>query len=468
MAKPIPSLPNEIFDKIFSFSTKKELLQARLVSHNFCAICTVYLFKYLTIEVKANKKAKSVRALHGILATKYLAHSIRGLEVNGPGVCQPQRRGFRAWLRMLKPLRPVKHLPSKLTDTMRDSLDDLRKLERLCALTIRFCEESCRHTGCGIPKLIAFRSDMLGSVFTPLLSRRSLETHLEYLCISRLQSRSEPTLTNSAGFVDLLRNLHTLGLSIQTPELYLLPPWHKGVLWKPSLNFYNMMPDKWLLPASQNLKHLHLGADLPWGWYPKVDFRHIRFPHLECLTLGLFTFSHDWQLEWLQSHAESLRSLRLHHCSMLAFADTTLRRLDSDGYPVSGYPVSVYHGTIASGRTHRCFEGQWCCFFRAFTGTPSGLRLRNFIYTDFSQWRPPRGIVHAACDEELVELRHKFCYSAYTLKDHFTLFNSRFNYTGEDSTPEDKVALELLQLREDEKAYLELMNTIEERNTARS
>lgn len=45
MAKPTPSMPNEILDRILGFSSRIEHLQARLDSRELYAISTVNLFR---------------------------------------------------------------------------------------------------------------------------------------------------------------------------------------------------------------------------------------------------------------------------------------------------------------------------------------------------------------------------------------------------------------------------------------
>lgn len=100
-----------------------------------------------------------------------------------------------------------------------------------------------------------------------------------------------------------------------------------------AVEFYDRFPQVFLAPASNNLRILHLSADAPWGWYPKIDFRGVRFPHLESLTLSCFTFSHDWQVYWLGIHADTLKHLRLINCAILYYAESTTQALDSEGYP---------------------------------------------------------------------------------------------------------------------------------------
>lgn len=93
MAKPVPSMPNEILDKILSLSSRTELLQARLVSRELCAISSVYLFKHQRFDMNAN--AEVVGKFRNILAAQQVVDNVQELEIIGPRVCQPQSRQSR-------------------------------------------------------------------------------------------------------------------------------------------------------------------------------------------------------------------------------------------------------------------------------------------------------------------------------------------------------------------------------------
>ncbi|KAL1637442.1 hypothetical protein SLS56_000580 [Neofusicoccum ribis] len=88
----------------------------------------------------------------------------------------------------------------------------------------------------------------------------------------------------------------------------------------------------WLSPASNNLTTLVLYQDLPFGYCPKLDFRGVKLTALRTLALGNYCFSHIHQLEFLSTHASTLRSLYLDNCIVVYYAYLTCR-LDDEGYP---------------------------------------------------------------------------------------------------------------------------------------
>lgn len=346
----------------------------------------------------------------------------------------------------------------KMSNIVRDILQDLSKLEHLCSLLIGFHMSTRTGSNDERERVVAFRRDFLASVLTPLIMSPFLKTRIQHLCISTLQSRNDPTLTNSVGFVDLLRNLRFLKLTIESAEHLM----HKGALPEQSVDFYKLFPDTWLLPACQNLKFLYLSGDMRWGWYPKVDFRHINFPHLQSLALGLFTFSHDWQLEWILSHSGCLRRLRLIACSVLAFADATPQFLDGDGYR-----MRADDNSNAGTRRHLRFEGRWCYFFKAFANALPRLQLFSVADIENFHWDLEGGFELPVRSEESASLRTRSSYRAYSSEEYLPFFNCNLDYPDDHEASKHWQERQQLQHIEDKKALFELFDVIETRNTAR-
>ena len=178
----------------------------------------------------------------------------------------------------------------------------------------------------------AFRSDFLCLLITALTFSRNtyLRFHKLEISIQNLQSRSEHHVTDSFGFQSLLSLVGTLDLSILTVEHECSKP-NERPMSLASYNFYMELPEVWLASA-KNLTSLRLCADSHWGYFPLVDFRNVRFLGLKTLELGRFTFSHDWQRDWLISHLRTLKHLALVDCSLLSDA-WFHGELDDDGYP---------------------------------------------------------------------------------------------------------------------------------------
>lgn len=62
----------------------------------------------------------------------------------------------------------------------------------------------------------------------------------------------------------------------------------------------------------------------------------MHFPRLKTLALGNYTFTHDWQLDWLATHSATLEELYLDDCIVVYYAKLMECGVDGEGYPVFG------------------------------------------------------------------------------------------------------------------------------------
>ena len=211
MAKSIPSMPNEIPDKILSFSSNAERLQARLISRELYAISTVFLFRLKRFYISGETGEK----FRNMLAAKHLADHVRDLVIGGPPV--RQSKSWKIQTMSLYAKISQLHINSNNFDfKMASDLDDLCKLEHLPGLAIHFGEcNDPRSSGEGV-RLVAFRRDILARILTPLISSRSIKAPIRNLWIADLPSYDEPSLTTLDGFTNLLRRLRFLKLEIQS------------------------------------------------------------------------------------------------------------------------------------------------------------------------------------------------------------------------------------------------------------
>lgn len=76
-----------------------------------------------------------------------------------------------------------------------------------------------------------------------------------------------------------------------------------------------MIPERFLDPAQQNLTTLSLFSDQPVGQFPPVDLTWLRFPHLTNLTLNGFMFNDQRFVEdFIVRHGNTLQHLTLDTC----------------------------------------------------------------------------------------------------------------------------------------------------------
>ncbi|RDW73423.1 hypothetical protein BP6252_07330 [Coleophoma cylindrospora] len=177
---------------------------------------------------------------------------------------------------------------------------------------------------------IDFRFEVLKSLISALNSPQ--RSGLRSLSLKNLQNFNDERLVNSPDFLATLSSLSELRLKIVTQYIdsspennWSLPEMHQ---------FFKELPDVWLKPAAENLESLTIHADTYWGYIPKSDFRSLKFPKLRRLELGNYVFSHDWQLEWILSHGETLEELILDDCPIVSYT-YNYGSVDDENYPVN-------------------------------------------------------------------------------------------------------------------------------------
>ena len=204
---------------------------------------------------------------------------------------------------------------------------------------------------------------------------------LNSLSIHNLQDCVNADTATSPDFMALLSHLDELELLVLSEEKddeyeIRIPERHE---------FYSgQLRRYWLQPLSEigRLKSLKLYGSISWGYLPKCDLRGLHFPKLKSLSLGNMTFTHEWQLEWILSHGDSLECLTLRACPIIPDIEL-IWRADADGYPILPNP---YPGT-GRGRppiaARSKYHSRWHDYFHGFrTKLP---HLRRFAVTH-GQW----------------------------------------------------------------------------------
>lgn len=115
------------------------------------------------------------------------------------------------------------------------------------------------------------------------------------------------------------------------------------------------------------------------GYCPKLDLRSVHFKRLCNLTLGNFTFSHDWQLDWILGHGSTLERVSLRGCRILT------QILLGSPPDLEGYRTDLHIAEVTalghlqsscSWAYRRC----WSHYFNSFSDKL--LRLRRFNFGD--------------------------------------------------------------------------------------
>ncbi|WPG97372.1 Hypothetical protein R9X50_00014700 [Acrodontium crateriforme] len=303
----ILELPEEILDLCCCFADKPTLCALRQTAHQWLPSATKRLFEHLDLRPTEESAARCQSILESRLnfavSSVTFTTSDRDIVDNRDHVLYPDE--------------------AILLDESRDFLLELGRFQNLQAVSLRFAMD------CAAPKrgrsymvrqireTWKFRESVIDCLIAAFGHQDHPAKKLRRLSIKNLQNFSKEATVTSPIFKSVLQQLDSLALQIATeydnssPEVNIsLEEVHK---------FFNYdLKNHWLRPASSHLVDLKLyAAELEWGYFPACDLRDLHFPKLRSLALGLMTFSHDWQLDWILSQAETLETLILDDCPIV-------------------------------------------------------------------------------------------------------------------------------------------------------
>ncbi|KAF2140322.1 uncharacterized protein K452DRAFT_54123 [Aplosporella prunicola CBS 121167] len=252
-------------------------------------------------------------------------------------------------------------------------LDLISKLPKLTRATLCFSKVCTKpYTIKHVPFNESYRSrrDNLEALFAALANSDSPCT-ITNLYIRNLQNINHSGLTRSETFPSVLQKLVSFRLSIV--NRYADSRWGGQLLQPEAHTFMDEFPRIWLQPlaTTKNLSRLFLYSDAYFGFCPKLELRGIHFPNIQTLALGGFTFSHDWQLDWLVSHKATLKNLYLDNCALI-YQAIIYSTVDAEGY----FKDIVRPDFAAAPRdSWRNYPRRWWWCFDRFR---TELHLRNF------------------------------------------------------------------------------------------
>lgn len=242
--------------------------------------------------------------------------------------------------------------------------------------------------GFDVKESMEYRDTFFRKVLSALNHADHPATKLDSLCIPNLQNWVNAEVATSQDFMAVLSRLDNLELYI-TCEQYSSAPEFEIDLYALH-EFYSVQLTKyWLKPLSDigRLTGLKLYGSLPWGYLPKCDLRDIHFPKLRNLSLGHMNFTHDYQLQWILSHADSLEMLALHNCSIVTRGELE-NNVDAENYPIL---PKLRQGT---GRGRNVistwgYGARWHEYFASFSSALP--HLHSFAFTN-DTWRNFYGV----------------------------------------------------------------------------
>jgi hypothetical protein len=216
-----------------------------------------------------------------------------------------------------------------------------------------------------------YREPFLKNFFLALNHPEHPASKVHSLSICNLHDLSNHRTLRSEDFKAVLSRIDNLELAIATEELKAGP--EREIECPERHQFFGTdLIDLWLAPVQHNLVNLKLYSNCYWGYLPKCDLRKLRFPRLKGLAFGRMTFTHDWQLDWIISHGQTLESLTLYDCPIVHDAKVA-QATDSERY------VKLQDGTVEwdlDNVTTWSYGSRWHDYLHKMTlGLP---RLQHF------------------------------------------------------------------------------------------
>lgn len=216
-----------------------------------------------------------------------------------------------------------------------------------------------------------YREPFLRNFFRALNNPEHPALKVHSLSISNLHDLSNHETLRSEDFKAVLSRIDGLELGIATEERKAGPE-HEIEYPERHQFFGTDLIDLWLAPVQHNLVNLKLFSNCYWGYLPKCDLLKLRFPRLKGLALGRMTFTHDWQMDWIISHGQTLESLTLYDCPIVHGAKVA-QTMDSERY------VKLQDGTVEwdlDNETTWSYGSRWHDYFHKMAiGLP---RLQHF------------------------------------------------------------------------------------------
>lgn len=354
-------LSTEITDMIVEYVSWEDLKNVRLVSTNVAGSVTRRLFS----KVHVILGEQSHPSLEAILGNEILSKHIRTIKYFTTK--NPYISGLQSDVENKK-------AETGLTKKDEAAIAKITLFPNLQAISMTFCRVSkdeirnprTRPRGSRAPttprsrngsrqRTATYRYDVLTHIFRAMIQ----SSRLMSLTLEHLKEFNDERLLFSADFVEVIGRLSDLRLNV-IPKCNNWPVNPADS----ALNSLFAMPHVWLKSTQHTLTSLTLHATIYWGYKPFCDLRCLHFPKLKRLDLGRLAITHDWQMDWVLSHSETLEHLTLDTCAIATY----IRILGSH-----------FNGNINQGGLHSWeHPRQWSTYFERI-----GLRckiLRSFQF----------------------------------------------------------------------------------------
>ncbi|KXT18379.1 hypothetical protein AC579_8167 [Pseudocercospora musae] len=327
-AATIEDLPQELIDRFCMFADVPTLKSLRLTSKNCESAATRSLFSHVEVlptEDSSNKCLELMSSPRLSILVKNLAFhtAIDPASDNEDGEHNHRDSMYDG---LIEGDDYEYFLPSPCYDV----LSGLAAFQELQHVSLTFSEHvhgDSLDFASSARESMEFRDGVMIHLLRSFIDPKSLQK-FHQISLKNLQDSLHPSIKKGPKLKKLLSRLDSLSLQIATethdaaPELEIEMDERHEI-------FNTTLKKHFLTPIAANLHELKLftttglNTHVYWGEYPQCDLRDVHFPKLQILGLGNFGFAYEWQLKWILSHADTLRTLVLDDCPIVIAGKTS-------------------------------------------------------------------------------------------------------------------------------------------------
>ncbi|KAK2783206.1 hypothetical protein FQN52_000420 [Onygenales sp. PD_12] len=344
MAKNVTGLPVELLHDVLSLLDRTSLKQLRSTCRVFMELATAELFRTLQLfpDDEGCQRFKS------LLQGNAVQNHVRNIYFNTYGEDWDSDSGLYSD-------DEDSDVDDPSGDNIKEQMSSLNRFPRLNHVALRFEPhfffDADDYVSRSPPQNIDFREEILKSFVSNLASSPAQP---DSLAIGSLQCAKIKNPKTMAMLKQALQGLRALRLSIANLRI----DGDCGYNVSASEMMITKLQSTWLSPTIPSLEHLTLHSDQYFGLHPKLDLSGIHFPRLKSLALGRHAFCHDVQVDWIISHAQTLRELYLDDCpilhSVISWDDRDMKTyhpalrsekweiVELEGY-LGRFPLYTYH-----------------------------------------------------------------------------------------------------------------------------
>ena len=351
------TLSLELMSLIVNEVDKSDLPNLCLVSQSLSVPATQRLFSQIHVTLKEESQAK----YHCLLDSSHrrLVNRIHITTSNEP---YREKNDYR-----------MDGEEADFTEEIEECFLSISRLPNLCEVVVEFSDACMVDDDPDnawtnyVEESVLYRYEILDALFATLNDPKLPTSRLSSLTLKNLQNYNDERVVKSPNFIEVLSRLSELRLKIVTEYDSSSPEnnWNKTQMH----TFFVELSSIWLKSTVQNLSSLCIHSDVLWGYVPLCDFRTLHFAKLKKLELGNYSFSHDWQLDWILSH-KTLEIFILDDCNIVNYI-YGYGLMDEERYPSTP--------TVAWGDHHMWkYDAQWSQYFDAIRISLPNLRKFRF------------------------------------------------------------------------------------------